>query len=334
MKFSIVVPIYNDGALAADFCRSAETTFRKYLGKDDITDDFEIVFVDDGSKNDSPRILREVCDEFPFARTAVLMRNFGQHIAISAGYRFARGEYVGMMNVDQEDPLDQVPLILDELLKGSWDIVGGIYERRDVPLLNRVTSYLFNVMLNRLTGYDSPLNAATVRFMTRRSLDAYNSLTERSRFIPGLEMWLGFRYRHIPVQHRARKVGKSSYNFRRRMRMAMASIISFSDFPLRLAVKFGLLVAGAGLLFSLAVICDQLFFRSVLPGYTSTLAAIVLLGGVQISVTGVASLYVGRVLAEVQGRPLFLVRETYGDLPSADALAGAPSRPLPSLHVS
>jgi hypothetical protein len=99
-------------------------------------------------------------------------------------------------------------------------------------------------------------------------------------------------------------------------------------------VKFGLLVAAAGLLFSLAVVCDQLFFRSVLPGYTSTLAAIVLLGGVQISVTGVASLYVGRVLAEVQGRPLFLVRETYGGLPSVDALAGAPSRPAPSLHVS
>lgn len=331
MKYSIVVPIYNDAALAADFCREAEKTFKTYLGKAQIAGDFEIVFVDDGSRNDSAQLLKDLCDEFPFVRMASLSRNFGQHIAISAGYRFARGEYVGMMNVDQEDPLDQVPLLLDELQKGKWDIVGGTYAQRNVPLLSRITSYLFHAMLNRLTGYDVPLNSATVRFMTRRSVDSYNSLTERSRFLPGLEMWLGFRYGRVQVEHRARKVGKSSYSFRRRLRMAIASIISFSDFPLRLAVKFGLLVAFAGLLFSLAVILDQLFFRAVLPGYTSTLAAIVLIGGVQIAVTGVASLYVGRVLAEVQGRPLFLVRETYGGLQSADDLAGTPSRPAPAV---
>ena len=137
------------------------------------------------------------------------------------------------------------------------------------------------------------------------------------------------------MKHRARRVGKSSYSFRRRMRMAIGSIISFSDFPLRLAVKFGLLVAATGLLFSLAVIADQLFFHAVLPGYTSTLAAIVLLGGVQIAVTGVASLYVGRILAEVQGRPLFLVRETYGGLPSPAELASTPSRPpVPAIAVA
>ena len=327
MKFSIVVPIFNDATLAADFCRETERTFRKYLGHDDIARDMEVIFVDDGSRNDSPRILKEVCDEFPFARMASLSRNFGQHIAVSAGYSFARGEYVGMMNVDQEDPPDQVPLLLDELQKGTFDIVGGVYLRRDVPFASKITSYLFNAALNRLTGYDVPLNSATVRFMTRRSVDTYNSLTERSRFIPALEMWLGFRYGRVTVTHQARRVGKSSYNFSRRMRMAIASIVSFSDFPLRLAVKFGLLIAGFGLLFSLAVIADKLFFRDLLPGYTSTLAAIVLIGGVQISVTGVASLYVGRILAEVQGRPLFLVRETYGGLPSPEELAGAPSRP-------
>ena len=325
MKYSIVVPIYNDAALAADFCRETEKTFREYLGHDDVAKEVEVVFVDDGSKNDSPRILKEVCDEFSFARMAALSRNFGQHIAISAGYRLARGEFVGMMNVDQEDPPNQVPLLLDELRKGTFDIVGGVYARRDVPLPARITSYLFHAALNRLTGYEVPLNSATVRFMTRRSVDSYNSLTERSRFIPGLEMWLGFRYGRVTVQHQARRVGRSSYSFGRRLRMATASIISFSDFPLRLAVRFGLLVALLGLLASLAVIADKLFFRDVLPGFTSTLATIVLIGGVQIAVTGVASLYVGRILAEVQGRPLFLVRETYGGLPSPDDLAGSAS---------
>lgn len=311
MKYSFVVPIYNDGALARDFCLEMERTFRAYLKRDDIEAELELIFVDDGSANDSRVLLRRVCDEFPFVRMAAFARNFGQHIALSAGYRLARGDYVGMLNVDQEDPPSQIPLLLDALRGTDYDIAGGLYERRDVPFFTGLTSRLFHVAMNRLTGYETPINASTVRVMTRRAVDDYNSLSERSRYLPGLEMWLGFKYCRVPLVHQKRRVGTSSYNFRRRLRMAIASIISFSDFPLRLAVKFGLLMAGAGVLLIFALIIDKLFFRALMPGYTSTVAAIVFLGGVQIMVTGVASLYVGRILAEVQGRPLYVIRETY-----------------------
>lgn len=312
MNYSFVVPIFNDGALARDFCREVATTFRAYLGHDDLARDLEVIFVDDGSANDSPRLLRQVCDEFAFAKLVQLSRNFGQHIAISAGYRAASGDYIGMLNVDQEDPPRNLPLLLDALKNSDHDIVGGRYQHRDARPTTRVTSYLFHTVMNRLTGYNTPINASTMRVMTRRAAELYNTLTEKSRYLPGLEMWLGLRYGWVPVEHQPRRVGKSSYNFRRRLRMATASIISFSDFPLRLAVKFGLLMAAAGILLGTSVIADRLFFRTLLPGYTSTLAAIVFLGGVQIMVTGVASLYIGRILAEVQGRPLFVVRKTYG----------------------
>lgn len=314
MKYSFVVPIYNDGALARDFCAEMKKTFVEYLGKPDLAADVEVIFVDDGSANDSVALVKKACDEFPFAKLVALSRNFGQHIAISAGFKHARGDVVGMMNVDQEDPPSQLPLLLDALAAGDEDIVGGLYEKRDVPFFTRITSHLFHVFLNRLTGYEQPTNASTVRVLRRRALDLYNSLSERSRYIPGLEGWLGFRYKRIPVVHQPRRAGRSSYNFRRRLRMAIASIISFSDFPLRLAVKFGLLVAAAGVLLVVVMVLDKLFFRDVLPGYVSTIATIIFLAGVQIMVTGVASLYVGRVLAEVQRRPLFVVRETYGDV--------------------
>ena len=315
MKYSFVVPIYNDGVLARDFCVEMKKTFVEYLGKDDVAGDLEIIFVDDGSANDSVAQVKKVCDEFPFAKLVALSRNFGQHIAISAGFKHARGEYVGMLNVDQEDPPSELPKMIDALAAGDEDIVGGLYEeQRDVPFFTRITSRLFHVFLDRLTGYGQPTNASTARILRRRSLDVYNALGERSRYIPGLEGWLGFRYKRVPVKHHPRKVGRSSYNFRRRLRMAIASIISFSDFPLRLAVKFGMLIAAAGVLLVLVMILDKLFFRDVLPGYVSTLATIIFLGGVQIVVTGVASLYVGRILAEVQRRPLFVVRETYGDV--------------------
>jgi glycosyltransferase involved in cell wall biosynthesis len=312
MNYSFVVPIFNDGALAREFCREIATTFRAYLGHDDLAREVEVIFVDDGSANDSPQLLKQVCDEYPFAKLVLLSRNFGQHIAISAGYRAASGKYVGMLNVDQEDPPRNLPQLIDALRQSECDIAGGRYERRSGPIVTRATSYLFHTMLNRLTGYKTPVNGTTMRVMTRRSVDVYNSLTENSRYLPGLEMWLGLRYVWVQVERQSRRAGKSSYNFRRRLRMAIASIISFSDFPLRLAVKVGFAMAMLGMLIGGATVTDKLFFHNLLPGYTSTIAITVFLGGIQIVVTGIASLYIGRILAEVQGRPLFVVREIYG----------------------
>lgn len=316
--YSFVVPIYNDGALARDFCIEMAKVFRSYLGHDDLARDLEVIFVDDGSRNDSPEVLKRTCDEFPFAKAVLLSRNFGQHIAVSAGYRAASGDYVGSLNVDMEEPPACLPAMLDALKASGCDVVGGRHSGRPVRLRTRFTSYLFAWMMNRLTGYDVPVNATTLRIMTRHAVDVYNSLTEKSRFIPGLEGWLGMRYIRVPMEQQPRKAGKSSYNFRRRLRMAYSSVISFSDFPLRLAVKFGMLVALIGMLLAAGLVLKKIFGDSVLPGYTSTFAAIVFLGGVQIAVTGVASLYIGRILAEVQKRPLFVVRETYGEVRAFD----------------
>lgn len=312
MLYSFVVPIYNDGALARDFCVEMASVFRRYLGHDDLARDLEVIFVDDGSSNSSPQLLKEVCDEFAFAKCVLLSRNFGQHIATSAGYSAASGSYVGTLNVDMEEPPRFLPDLLDALKQGDHDIAGGRHQGRPVGPITRLTSYLFTVVMNRLTGFSNPPNATTMRIMTRRAVDVYNGFTEKSRYIPGLENWLGLRYTRVAIEQQPRKAGKSSYNFRRRLRMAYSSVISFSDFPLRLAVKFGMLVAGVGMLLALGLILQKWFGPTVLPGFTSTFVLIVFLGGVQIAVTGVASLYIGRVLAEVQQRPLFVVRETYG----------------------
>ncbi|HTR49089.1 MAG TPA: glycosyltransferase family 2 protein [Kofleriaceae bacterium] len=313
MLYSFVVPIYNDGALARDFCVEMAKVFRTYLGHDDLARDLEVIFVDDGSRNDSPELLKKTCDEFSFAKAVLLSRNFGQHIATSAGYRAASGDYVGTLNVDMEEPPECLPALLDALKASGSDIVGGQHQGRPVRWVTRVTSYLFVVVMNRLTGLNNPVNATTVRIMTRRAVDVYNRLSEKSRYIPGLEGWLGMRYTRVPIEERPRRAGVSSYNFRRRLRMAYSSVISFSDFPLRLAVKFGMVVAAVGMLLAAGLVLKK-WFGSVLPGYTSTFVAIVFLGGVQIMVTGVASLYIGRILAEVQQRPLFVVRETYGEV--------------------
>ncbi len=312
MHYSIIVPIYNDAALAADFCREVERVFTERLGAEQMRSEVEIIFIDDGSRNDSFEVLTALSKVHPYVKAVALSRNFGQHIAISCGYRHARGRVIVYLNVDQEDPPDQILVLTDALEKNGWDICGGLYTRRDVPWFNALTSYLFTLFLNRLTGYDQPTNASPLRVMNRKFIDAYNSLVEKSRYIMGLEMWLGFKYGRVPVKHRRREDGGSSYTFSRRMAMATEAIISFSDVPLRLTVKFGFFVTVMGVLLIAALILDKLFFRDVLPGYTSTVAAIVVIGGAQIIVTGVSSIYLGRVLREVQGRPLYLVRERLG----------------------
>jgi dolichol-phosphate mannosyltransferase len=313
IKYSFVVPIYNDGAFAADFCAEFQSVFRKHLGIEAIESQVEVIFVNDGSRDDSFAVLRDqVCPAFAFAKAVDLSRNFGQHIAISAGYRFAKGEYVGTLNVDMEDPPSQLPILLDKAQQEQLDFVGGRYKHRDVKLMNKLTSRMFGWVLNTFTGYEVPLDMATSRVMSRKFVDAYNSLTERSRYLPGLESWLGFRRGWVMIEHQRRARGSSSYNFKRRLLMAVDSIISFSDLPLKMAVVAGTLIAVVGLLMTMLLVIGKLFFVDFKAGFTSTVSIVVFMGGAQILVMGLASLYIGRILREVQNRPLFVVRETHG----------------------
>jgi glycosyltransferase involved in cell wall biosynthesis len=317
LLISLVVPIYNDGALAEEFCEDVEAVFQRVLGTEAIEGEVEVIFVNDGSRDESFTLLRDVvCARFKCARVVDLSRNFGQHVAISAGYRHAKGDYVACLNVDREDPPDQIPLLLEIIEKGEHDFVGGRYRQRDVPFFNRLTSRFFMWFLNRLTGYEVPIDMASLRIMNRRFVDAYNSLTERSRYLPGLESWLGFRRTWVLIDHRKRTRGKSSYNFKRRFQLAFETILSFSDLPLRISVVLGTLVAFIGFAMNAFLVITKLFFENVATGFTATVSIIVLMGGVQILVMGVAGLYIGRVMREVQGRPLYVVRTTHNIEPS------------------
>jgi glycosyltransferase involved in cell wall biosynthesis len=305
VDISVVVPIYNDASLARDFI--VET--QKVLST---SGSFEIIFVDDGSRNDSMKILKTLQEEFSFVRVIGLSRNFGQHIAISAGYQFAKGKYIAYLNVDREDPPDQIPMMLEKMKTSGCDIVLGVYTKRNVSFIHQLSSYGFQWVLNSLTGANVPLNISTLRVANRKFIDAYNSLKERQRYIPGLEIWLGFKHEYVPVRHQKRTEGKSSYNWRRRWKMAIETILSFSDLPLRTVSIMGLIISLLGVVLVASVILEKYIGINYLPGYASLISAIVLLSGIQIFVTGVSGLYIGRILAETQGRPLFVVRDKLG----------------------
>jgi glycosyltransferase involved in cell wall biosynthesis len=306
--YSFIVTTYNDGYLAHSFCESLQVAMQQLLGAKGIDDKIEVIFVNDGSRDNSQELLLAASRQFSFVKVIELSRNFGQHVAISCGYRFAAGQYVGMLNADQQDPPDQIPVVLSALLEGQCDIAVGLRSERGESVINSLTSRAFNTVLNLLTGAKTPVNAASLRIMTRQFVDAYNKLSERTPYIPGLENWLGFQHVYVPIRHQYRTLGKSSYTLRKRWRMAVDSIVGFSDLPLRFAATLGFLITCIGMLLGLGLVLQRLFFTNVLPGYTSTVSAVIFLGGLNLMFLGLVSLYVGRILREVQNRPRFIVK--------------------------
>lgn len=308
---SIIVPIYDDAYLAEDFCIEFQKTFVEYLAKEDLGSDVELIFVNDGSTNNSIDILKDVGKRYSFVKIIDLSRNFGQHIALSCGYQFAKGDYVGMLNVDMQESPSQIPHLLNYFKNNDVDIVYGLRTYRYSSWSDRLTSYLFNILLNKLTRSNPPLNISTLRVMNRKFVDAYNSLSEKSRYLPGLETWLGFKQGYVSILHQDRERGESSYSLKKRFLMATDSIISFSDIPLKLIAVFGILTAFTGFILSVILMLAKLFSVKYQPGYTSTISIITFIGGIQILVIGLASLYIGRILKEVQNRPLFVIRDKY-----------------------
>ena len=311
MRFSFVVPIFKDSSLANDFCDSFLKTFQNYLGIEKIEDEVELIFVCDDGTTDSVNTLREICERFPFAGLIELSRNFGQHAALSCGYAHTSGEFVGMLNVDQEDPPDQIPVLIEALRGSDAEVALSLRQPGSLWSIRRLSSVAFNWLLNRATGSEAPLRVGTLRVMRRAAVDHLNALKEGSRFLPGLESWFGFRTVYVETTQQPRQSGKSSYSLRRRLRMGFQAIVSFSDLPLRFVARLGLVVALVGFLLGGFLVVSKWLFTDYQPGYTSTLAVIVFLGGVQIAVIGVASLYVGRILTEVQRRPAWVIRSTH-----------------------
>lgn len=309
IQYSFVVPIYNDGYLAEPFCKEFENVFKNHLGKDDIINDVELIFINDGSPNNSYELLIELIKQYPFVKVINLSRNFGQHIATICGFRHASGQLVGMVDVDMQDPLDEIPNLLAKMASENADVVVCIRPNRAGPFLNKMTSRLFHFFLNKLTGYETPVNIGNLRIMNRRFLDVFNSLTEHSPFIGGLESWMGFKRVFQPIEHRERVDGRSSYNMTKRLIMAVDAVISFSDLPLKMAMGLGFLFSLVSFIRVGVLVVEKLFFVNILPGYTSTIALILLTMGTQLTAIGLVGLYIGKVLREVQNRPVYIVAD-------------------------
>ncbi|MGD9968703.1 MAG: glycosyltransferase family 2 protein [Hyphomonadaceae bacterium] len=306
MKYSVVVPIYNDGYLAEALCEEVQRVFAPMPGG------MELLFINDGSSNDSLDILLALGSRFSFVRVIDLSRNFGQHSALACGFREAKGEIVVRMNVDMQDPPAETPKLLEVMQRDDADLVVGQYQQRRSPILNKLTAYGYYALFKFLTGLEAEQNTSALRVMSRRFIDAYNLFTEKSRFPQGLDLWLGFKQRYVPIEHRARADGKSSYTTLGRLRLALMGLLYFSDRPIMLLTGFGVVCAIGGLLLGAFVVLERIFGGALMPGYASIIVLALTTFGIQLASIGLIGLYIGRIFREVQNRPLYLIREIYG----------------------
>lgn len=305
MKYSVVVPIYNDAYLARDFCVETASVFASSA------DEFEILFINDGSKNDSLDVLIGLVREFAFVRVIDLARNFGQHNALACGYKEARGEVVVRMNVDMQDPPAELSKLLAVFEAEDADLVVGQYAKRKSPLTTKISAWVYYALFNFMTGLKAEQNTSPMRVMSRRFIDAYNGLTEKSRFPQGLDLWLGFKQRYVTIDHRERLDKKSSYNFRSRVGLAFTGLLYFSDRPIKMIVIFGVVMGIVGSLMGFSILASKIMGVEFIQGYASLAAIALFAFGTQLTCLGLIGLYIGRIFNETQNRPLYLVREYY-----------------------
>jgi polyisoprenyl-phosphate glycosyltransferase len=307
-KVSVVIPVYNEGALV-------QTLYsRLYTVLSEVVDAYEIIVVDDGSTDDTFAHLLTLHKQNPDLKIMRLARNFGHQTAIATGLQRASGEIVAVMDGDLQDPPELLPSLIAKLEEG-YDVVYAVRTHRPEGLIKRTAYRLFYRILRWVARIDIPLDTGDFCVMRGRVVRVLNSLPERNRFIRGLRSWVGFRQVGLPCSRDERAGGTPKYTLAKLMRLSLDGIINFSDFPLRLASYFGVLVSIASFVGIGVVLYFRLFTEASIPGFASLAILILFIGGVQLLTIGVVGEYLGRIFDEVKQRPLYVVEHLVGWAP-------------------
>lgn len=302
VQCSVVIPVFDEEENISELYRRL-TAVMQGLGAS-----YEIILVDDGSTDKSFQLMTALHEQDHRVKALKLSRNFGHHLALTAGIDYARGEAVILMDADLQDQPEEIPKLMEKFCQG-YDVVYGIRKDRTESFTRRIAAGVFLAIMNRVTGSGHFATGGVFRVMSRQVRDELQRCRETSRFITGLISWLGFNQIGVEVEHGERYAGRTKYNLWRLMKLLLNTLTSFSYLPLQFASYVGLFTALVSLSLGAYVILRWIFVGIPVAGFTSTIVAILFLGGVQLMVLGLIGEYVGRVYTESQGRPLYVVKE-------------------------
>lgn len=308
---SVVVPVYK-----AENCLD-ELYRRLVAALETISPNFEIVLVEDCGGDGSWQVIERLAAQDGRVRGIQFSRNFGQHYGITAGLDYCSGAWAVVMDCDLQDRPEEIPRLYAKAQEG-YDIVLARRGKRQDALSKRFTSWLFYRLFSYLADIEYDGETGNFRIMSRRVVASYCEMREQLRFFGGLVQWLGFSTASIEVQHAERHEGKSSYTFAKLWKLATETIIAYSDKPLRMATKFGFLMASVAFCFGVYIMVRALVYGSPVEGWTSLFVSLYFIGGIIISILGIMGIYLGKVFDESKRRPLYIVRRMTFDERKSD----------------
>lgn len=303
ITYSIIAPIYNEVGNLPELYRRV-TEVMTSMGEP-----WELLLVDDGSTDGSTDRIRELAGGDKHIRPVIFARNFGHQVAITAGWDYARGDAVVIIDADLQDPPEVIPQLAAKW-KDGYEVVYAIRaEREGETWFKKTTAALFYRVIRWITDVNIPVDTGDFRLMDRKVVNVLRTMKERHRFPRGMSAWVGFKQVGVNYKRAARTAGVTKYPFRKMVKLAANAITGFSYFPLQVATFFGFFSAGLSILAIPVVAALRLAGSHFFEGQTTTLISVLFLGGVQLISLGILGEYIGRLYDEAKGRPLYIIRE-------------------------
>ncbi len=303
---SILVPMYNEEEVIE------ETYHRLKNVMDKIGESYELVFVNDGSKDKSAQIISELVKTDENIRLIDFSRNFGHQIAVTAGLDYVQGQAIVIIDADLQDPPEVIPQMLEKWREGYDVVYGKRLKRQGETAFKKASAHVYYRILGALTDGNIPRDTGDFRLIDRKVCEAIKRLPEKNRFLRGMVNWVGFNQVAVEYVRDERWAGETKYPLKKMLKFAADGIFSFTYKPLKLATYIGLFLSVIGFIYLLVVLFQKLFTDTALTGWASIMAVSLVFHGITLVILGIIGEYIGRIYEEVKGRPLYIVKETIG----------------------
>ena len=301
---TILIPVYNEEENLHELNTQVTNAMRKTREK------YEILYINDGSRDRSMDIIRELHEKESHTAYVDLSRNYGKEVAMAAGFDHARGDAVIVLDADLQDPPELIPIMISEWKKGGYDdVYAKRTSRKGESFIKKATSWIFYRVLEKFTKVPIQRDTGDFRLLSRKAVDAMKQMRETCRYTKGLFSLVGFKKKAIEFERQPRFAGKTKWNYIRLVGLAIEGITSFSILPLRFSTIFGFIISVSAFIYLVVIVVKTLIYEDPVKGYPSLMSVILFMGGIQFIILGIIGEYLGRIFYETKKRPLYFINE-------------------------
>lgn len=306
IQYSIIVPLFNEELVLGESYKRIKEVMDKSQ------ENYELIFINDGSRDQTESIAKELCHKDNNVKLINFSRNFGHQPAITAGMNEASGNAIIIIDADLQDP-PAIMLKMIEKWKEGYDVVYGKRSKRaGETFFKKCSAKLYYRILSSITDVQIPVDVGDFRLIDRTVCDALNRLPEKNRYVRGLVSWVGFKQTFVEFEREERFLGETKYPIRKMIKLALDGITGFSNKPLKIASMLGYIVSGFGFIYLIIILFQRLFTDTTITGWTSIIALLLILNGVTLIMLGVLGEYIGRIYDEMKARPVYIIKEKIG----------------------